>query len=84
MLHSYGEQIVWLFCFGGSGAEIKKQAGLAHSSYHASLGEAVAAMICKARKTPETILFSPACASFDEFKNFEERGSFFTKAMEKL
>ena len=27
----------------------------------------------------KTILFSPAAASFDQFKNFEERGNFFKK-----
>ena len=30
-----------------------------------------------------TILFSPAAASFDSFKNFEERGSFFNKMIKK-
>ena len=29
--------------------------------------------------TNKTILFSPASASFDSFKNFEERGKYFNK-----
>jgi len=33
----------------------------------------------KASKTGFTILFSPACASLDMFKNFEERGDLFKK-----
>ena len=31
--------------------------------------------------TKKVILFSPAAASFDQFKNFEERGKFFNKHM---
>ena len=32
----------------------------------------------------ETVLLSPACASFDQFKNFEARGNAFRKAVEAL
>lgn len=32
-------------------------------------------------KSNQTVLFSPACSSFDEFSNFEERGNAFIKAI---
>lgn len=32
----------------------------------------------------ETVLLSPACASFDNFENFEERGNQFKKAVSRL
>ena len=34
-------------------------------------------------KNKKTILFSPAAASFDQFKNFESRGFYFKKLMLK-
>jgi len=35
------------------------------------------------KKTHKTILFSPAAASFDNFKNFEERGEYFNQLIKK-
>lgn len=31
----------------------------------------------------DNVLFSPACASFDEFKNFEDRGAFFSSFIDE-
>ena len=32
----------------------------------------------------DIVLLSPGCASFDEFKNFEDRGDFFKATVKKL
>ena len=40
-------------------------------------------LIKKDRSTERTILFSPSAASFDSFKNFEERGLYFNKLSKK-
>ena len=51
-----------------------------------SLKNAINFAFKKAIIEKDTINFvlSPACSSFDEFKNFEERGSFFKKTIRKL
>jgi len=41
-------------------------------------------MIIKKEETlHKTILFSPCAASFDSFKNFEDRGFYFNKLIKK-
>ena len=41
-------------------------------------------MIVKSQKLKkQTILFSPSAASFDNFKNFEDRGLYFNKLVKK-
>lgn len=38
----------------------------------------------QASQPGDTILLSPACASWDQWKTFEERGDKFIEAVEKL
>jgi len=48
-----------------------------------SMDEAVEASYTSGRKG-DVVLLSPGCASFNYFKNFEERGKAFTKAVKYL
>lgn len=50
---------------------------------HPDLGTAVAAAAAGARPG-ETVLLAPACASFDQFRNFEHRGDAFRAAVEAV
>ena len=38
----------------------------------------------KVNKNKKIVLFSPAAASFDEFKNFEQRGKYFNKLIKNI
>lgn len=46
----------------------------------------LAQAVRRGRSRPEgdAVVFSPACSSFDMFRNFEERGEAFRKAVEEL
>jgi UDP-N-acetylmuramoylalanine--D-glutamate ligase len=48
-----------------------------------TLAEAIASAYNNAI-SGDVVLLSPGCASFDEFKNYKERGNFFKNVVEKL
>lgn len=72
-------------CIGEDGprlASLLSNAGLEVSE--ANNMEAAVEQAAKYASTGDTVLLSPACASFDMFANFEARGDAFKKAVEAL
>ena len=70
------------YIYGKSRFLIKKQMGL-HDIYevYESLEKALNHAWKHVTKFngKSTIIFAPACASFDQFENFEKRGKYFNK-----
>ena len=62
------------YCFGQDGEQLAKLS--TQSVLVATMQEAVE-QIRPQLKTGDMVLLSPACASLDQFKNFEERGNIF-------
>ncbi len=66
-----------IVCFGASGPEIAKALGGLPIHHAGGLADAV--QIAAGLVRPEeVVLLSPACASFDEFNDFEDRGRAFS------
>ena len=74
-----------IICLGKANKKIHKAfSGVVESIINvASMEEAVKTAYLMGAKG-DTILFSPACASFDLFKNYEDRGWQFKKAVREL
>ena len=86
LIPSFSEKVRVLIVFGESKeqiAEVGKAAGVSIIKHVESMEEAVNQAYQMSRPE-ETILLSPACASWDEYANFEERGNAFIVAVEKL
>ena len=52
--------------------------GVVETRYAKNLNEAVN-IVLKEAKPGDIVLFSPGCASFDEFENYEQRGDAFRR-----
>jgi UDP-N-acetylmuramoylalanine--D-glutamate ligase len=75
------EKIRQVYTFGTTGPQIAKDLSLCTPLLYKNLHAALEAFLSEPIPTGGSILFSPGCASFDEFTNFEARGVFFAKSM---
>tara|TARA_B100000530_G_scaffold333547_1_gene281748 strand:+ start:211 stop:1536 length:1326 start_codon:yes stop_codon:yes gene_type:complete len=65
-----------VICFGDAGSEIADALGLPDTKRVSTLSDAVH-LAARIAQPGDVVLLSPACASFDEFDNFEHRGQMF-------
>ena len=76
------EKVKAIICLGSDNEKILEAFSpiISNISVASSAKEAVAQAFLYAQRG-DTVLLSPACASFDLFKNFEDRGLQFKKAV---
>ncbi len=77
-LSAFKDRIIRIIAFGYSANEISAELSKDFPLViYPSLKEALSKESLRVVPLKASILFSPACASYDEFANFEERGKFF-------
>lgn len=78
-LLAHKSKIRALVCFGASGKMIAEEIGdrMARTHLFPTLSAALDQIEAFIPGTGEVLLFSPGCASFDEFRNYAHRGDYF-------
>lgn len=79
------DKVKAIVCLGKDNEKIKQAFGaITTEIYEASSAMEAVAYGYRLAQKDETVLLSPACASFDLFENYEERGNEFKKAVRAL
>lgn len=78
------EKVKRLILIGEAGEKLRRAAGDLTTTIHAGSMEEAVHIARKEAAKGDVVLLSPACASFDMFKNFEDRGRIFKEIVWKL
>jgi UDP-N-acetylmuramoylalanine--D-glutamate ligase len=79
------EKVKAIVCLGKDNKKIVEAfKGVVPEIYETQSAMEAVAYGYRLAKKDETVLLSPACASFDLFENYEERGNEFKKAVRAL
>jgi UDP-N-acetylmuramoylalanine--D-glutamate ligase len=79
------EKVKAIICLGADNKKIIKAfGGIVETILEANSAKEAVAQAYKLGKKGDTVLLSPACASFDLFENYEDRGTQFKEAVRGL
>jgi UDP-N-acetylmuramoylalanine--D-glutamate ligase len=78
------ERVKAVYTIGSAAEKIERQLAGVVKMVSAGTLDAAVALAAKDAVGGETVLLAPACSSFDQFKNYEERGRVFRAAVERL
>lgn len=77
-----GKKVRALICLGKDNEKLKKAfTGIVSKIYETQSVTELVRLALQAAEKGDVVLLSPACASFDLFKNYEDRGNQFRKAV---
>ncbi|MDD3273939.1 MAG: cyanophycin synthetase, partial [Bacteroidales bacterium] len=79
------EKVRVLICLGINNTRLHEEfGGMVDEIYDAGSAKEAVETAYRVAKSGETVLLSPACASFDLFRNYEDRGKQFKEAVASL
>jgi UDP-N-acetylmuramoylalanine--D-glutamate ligase len=78
------ERARMVFLIGAAAEKIESQLRGAVPVVHAGTLERAVELASESARPGETVLLAPACASFDQFKNYEHRGRVFKQLVRRL